>query len=161
MVVLLNLKNNDIDYFIKRNKNKEIIAVQGLGFVGAVMSLVCANAINGNYAVIGVEVSTKRGKKITKELNNGIFPLVAEDPKIDQLFEKSIEKGNFFATTETDAYKVADIIIIDINLDVEKENLTSGALIDYNVDLSSFKKAIVSIGENCKEDALIIISETL
>ena len=125
------------------------------------MSLVCANAIKGNYAVIGVEVSTKRGKKITNELNNGIFPLVAEDPKIDQLFEKSIEKENFFATTETDAYKVADIIIIDINLDVEKENLTSGALIDYNVDLSSFKKAIVSIGENCKEDALILVETTV
>ena len=151
----------DLNKFIKFNSGLPIVVVQGLGFVGAVMSLVCANAIKGNYAVIGVEVSTKRGKKITNELNNGIFPLVAEDPKIDQLFEKSIEKGNFFATTETDAYKVADIIIIDINLDVEKENLTSGALIDYNVDLSSFKKAIVSIGENCKEDALILVETTV
>ena len=38
------------------------------------------------YAVIGVDVATERGKKIVSGLNNGIFPLVAEDPKIDQLF---------------------------------------------------------------------------
>ena len=147
--------------FVERNKNKTLIAIQGLGFVGSVMSLVCANAINGNYAVIGVDVPSKRGKKITDDFNNGIFPVVAEDPKIEQLFKKSIKKGNFFATTETDTYKVADVIIVDINLDVEKENHTSGALINFNVDLSSFKKAILSIGDNCKEDALILVETTV
>jgi nucleotide sugar dehydrogenase len=147
--------------FVESNKNKTLIAIQGLGFVGSVMSLVCANAINGDYAVIGVDVPSKRGKKITDDFNNGIFPLVAEDPKIEQLFKKSIKKGNFFATTETDTYRVADVIIVDINLDVEKENHTSGALINFNVDLSSFKKAIVSIGDNCKEDALILVETTV
>jgi len=152
---------NNLKSFLQKNISKEIIVVQGLGFVGSVMFLVCANAINGDYSVIGVELPNGRGKKITSDLNNGIFPLVAEDPKINQLFEKSIEKGNFFATTDTDAYKVADIIIVDINLDVEKENHNSGALIDYNVDLSPFKKAIVSIGDNCKEDALILVETTV
>jgi nucleotide sugar dehydrogenase len=147
--------------FINIHSSRQIILVQGLGFVGSVMSLVCANAINGDYAVIGVDVPTERGKKITDDLNNGIFPIVAEDPKIDQLFKKSIEKGNFFATTEIDAYKVADIIIVDINLDVEKDNHPSGALADYNVDLSAFKKAISSIGLNCKEDALILVETTV
>ena len=152
---------NDLKYFLQNNSSKKIIVVQGLGFVGSVMSLVCANAINGDYAVIGVDVPTERGKKITDDLNNGIFPLVADDPKIDQLFKKSIEKGNFFATTETDAYKFADVIIVDINLDVKKENHTSGALLDYNVDLFLFKKAIKSIGENCKEDVLILVETTV
>ena len=60
-----------------------------MGFVGSVMSLVCANAINGDYAVIGVDLPSKRGKKITDDLNNGIFPLVTEDPKIEQLFNST------------------------------------------------------------------------
>ena len=47
-----------IDKFVSIN-NKPVIAVQGLGFVGAVMSLVCANAINGDYAVIGVDLPRK------------------------------------------------------------------------------------------------------
>ena len=37
-----------------------------------------------------------------------------------------------------------------INLDVEKQNHNSGKLIDYTIDLSSFKTAISSIGKNCK-----------
>ena len=49
---------SSIDKFIFKN-NKPIIVVQGLGFVGAVMSLVCANAINGDYAVIGVDLPRK------------------------------------------------------------------------------------------------------
>tara|TARA_Y100000590_G_C15747715_1_gene1022841 strand:- start:7197 stop:8624 length:1428 start_codon:yes stop_codon:yes gene_type:complete len=151
----------DLNSFLQKNNSKKIIVVQGLGFVGSVMSLVCSNAINGDYAVIGIDLPTDRGKKLTNDFNNGIFPLVSEDPKIDQLFKNTIEKGNFYATTETDAYKVADIIIIDINLDVEKENNKIGELINYNVDLSFFKKGIVSIGENCKEDALILVETTV
>jgi len=151
----------NLNDFIKSAQKKEIIAVQGLGFVGSVMSMVCANSFHNKYAVIGVDAPTERGKKITDDLNNGIFPLVAEDPKIDLFFKKSIKNGNFFATTETDAYKFADVIIVDINLDVEKNNHNSGRLINYNVNLSSFKKAISSIGLNCKEDALILVETTV
>jgi len=151
----------NLDLFIENNRDKKIIAIQGLGFVGSVMSLVCANAVNGEYAVIGVELPTEKGLKIIEQLNNGIFPHIAEDPKVDEFFSKTIENKNFIATTEKDAYKFADIIIVDINLDVEKENLQSGELVNYNIDLSSFKKAISSIGGKCKEDALILIETTV
>ena len=36
------------------------------------MSLVCANAIKGDYAVIGVDLPTVRGQKIIDDLNNSI-----------------------------------------------------------------------------------------
>ena len=45
--------------FINRNSGKRIVVVQGLGFVGAVMSLVCANAIAEEYAVIGVDLANE------------------------------------------------------------------------------------------------------
>ena len=150
-----------LQLFLKNNKNKEVIVIQGLGFVGSVMSLVCANAINGDYAVIGVDMPTIRGKKIVNDLNNSIFPLAAEDPKIDELFKKTLKRKNFFATTEIDAYKYADTIIVDINLDVEKNNDYSGELIDYSIELSSFKNAIKTIGKNCNKDALILIETTV
>ena len=81
------IKSYTLESFINNNLNKKIIAVQGLGFVGSVMSLVCANAINGDYAVIGVDLPNERGKKIINDLKNGIFPLVAEDPKIEQFYK--------------------------------------------------------------------------
>ena len=33
----------DVKNFLEINKNKEVVVVQGLGFVGAVMSLVVSN----------------------------------------------------------------------------------------------------------------------
>jgi len=62
--------------------------------------LVCANAIKGDYAIIGIDLPTDRGKQIIDDLNNGIFPLVADDPKIDQFYQYTISKGNFFATSD-------------------------------------------------------------
>ena len=47
-----------IDSFLDFNKDKKVIVVQGLGFVGAVMSLVCANALEEDYAVIGIDLRT-------------------------------------------------------------------------------------------------------
>jgi UDP-N-acetyl-D-glucosamine dehydrogenase len=44
-----NVKN--IDNFLYYNTGKKIIAIQGLGFVGAVMALICANALTEEYAV--------------------------------------------------------------------------------------------------------------
>ena len=152
---------NKIDKFLKKNNDKNIIAIQGLGFVGSVMSLVCANAINGDYTVIGVDLPNERGNKIINNLNNGIFPLVAEDPKIEQLYKRALEKGNFFATTDVNSYSYADVIIVDVNLDVDKNSEHSRSLNSYNVDLASFKKAINVIGNHCKEDVLILVETTV
>ena len=51
--------SSNIDTFLERNSDKKVVVVQGLGFVGAVMSLVCANSIENNYAVIGVDVPSE------------------------------------------------------------------------------------------------------
>ena len=74
--------------FINRNSGKKVVAIQGLGFVGAVMSLVCANALTEEYAVIGVDLPTEKSLKIIKDFNQGSFPLVADDPKIEIFFSK-------------------------------------------------------------------------
>ena len=43
------------EFLNKNNNNKDVVVVQGLGFVGAVMSLVVSNSSKKNYAVIGVD----------------------------------------------------------------------------------------------------------
>lgn len=47
-----------INEFLQKNNGKKLVVVQGLGFVGAVMSLVCANALTEEYAVIGVDLAS-------------------------------------------------------------------------------------------------------
>ena len=39
------VKEKTLETFIKKHSKNKIVLVQGLGFVGSVMSLVCANAL--------------------------------------------------------------------------------------------------------------------
>ena len=136
---------NGIEQFINHNKNKKIIVVQGLGFVGSVMSIVCANSPKEEYAVIGVDLPNEDNYWKIASINNGVFPLVAEDKKINLYFKNSIKKGNFYATYDSYAYSLADTIIVDINLDVQKKSIDNYLLDSFDLDLSSFKSAISSI----------------
>ena len=43
------------EFLNKNNNNKDVVVVQGLGFVGAVMSIVVSNSSKKDYAVIGVD----------------------------------------------------------------------------------------------------------
>tara|TARA_A100001015_G_C14982713_1_gene710175 strand:- start:50 stop:1549 length:1500 start_codon:yes stop_codon:yes gene_type:complete len=152
---------NKINSFISSHSDKKVVVVQGLGFVGAVMSLVCANSISENYAVIGVDIANEDNYWKIESINSGLFPIIASDPKIDKFFKKSVKKKNFLATYDSYAYSKADYIIVDINLDVQKKSDFNGNLISYDVDLNPFKNAIRAIGKNCKEDCLILVETTV
>ena len=153
--------STDLQIFLDNNIDKKVIVIQGLGFVGAVMSLVCANAISEDYAVIGVDLPTGSSFKKIDALNSGHFPLIAEDPKIDEFFKNSILKGNLHATTDPTAFSLADVIIVDVNLDVEKKSFDDCSLKDYVVDLTNFKKAILTIGKFCNAKALVMVETTV
>lgn len=152
----------EIKEFLNKNKNyndKDVVVVQGLGFVGAVMSLVVSNSSKKDYTVIGVD--RKENIETIDNINNGIFPIKSSDPKIEEYYQKSIKKGNFLATYDNSAYSYASVIIVDINLDVQKSSDSKGNLNSFNVDLDSFKNAIRTIGQNCKEDVLILVETTV
>jgi nucleotide sugar dehydrogenase len=134
------------------------VVVQGLGFVGAIMSIVVANS-SEKYEVVGVDLPSNQG--LIDKLNLGILPIESSDPKVAEYFKQVIKKGNFRATSDTYAYKDADVVIVDINLDVQKcirdENLGN----DYSVNLDGFKKAMRTIAENCREDVLVLVETTV
>ena len=94
-------------------------------------------------------------------MNDGVFPVVASDPKIKTYFENSLKKGNFYATHDEYAYSLADVIIVDINLDVKKIYTDSDTFKDFKVDIKPFKNAIKTIAGNCKEDVLILVETTV
>lgn len=151
--------NQKIDNFLKNHSDAKVVAVQGLGFVGAVMSLVVANSYKENYAVIGIDLPHR--SEVINKLNEGIFPIECTDQKVYEYFDEVKTKGNFLATDEEYAYSKADVVIVDINLDVEKNSDSDKNLKEYNVDLGGFKKAIRTIAENCKEDVLVLVETTV
>ncbi len=152
---------NEIGKFLSNHKGKKVVAVQGLGFVGSVMSLVCANALHEDYAVLGVDRNNEKGNKIINMLNKGVLPIKAEDPSIEKLLLNAAKNKNFLATNDESAFSFADIIIVDINLDVKKQNNPDGSLVDFDVDLQSFKSAMITIGSFCKYNATILIETTV
>ncbi len=147
--------------FVETNSGKKVVVVQGLGFVGAVMALVCANALTEEYAVIGVDLANEKTYWKIRSINEGIFPLIADDPKIAEFFDNAKAKGNFLATYDPLAYQYADVVIVDINLDVKKQSDKEGGLQDFDVDLNGFKSAIQSIGRNCRDDVLVLVETTV
>jgi nucleotide sugar dehydrogenase len=150
-----------IDAFIALHPDKKVVVVQGLGFVGSVMALVVANALTEEYAVIGIDLPTPFSFWKIQSINEGIFPVIADDPKIGLFYTKAREKKNLYATCDPYAYSKADTVIVDINLDVKKQSDGNGLLEDYNVDLTPFKKAITSIGNHCKPDVLVLVETTV
>lgn len=150
-----------IDSFIALHPGKKVVVVQGLGFVGSVMGLVVANALTEEYAVIGIDLPTPFSYWKIQSINEGVFPVIADDPKIEQFYQKAREKKNLYATCDAYAYSKADLIIVDINLDVKKQSNNNGHLEDYQVDLTPFKKAITSIGSFCKPDVLVLVETTV
>ena len=105
-----------LDRFLTRNKSKELVAVQGLGFVGTVMSLVVANSDVDSYAVVGVDKASVGSYWKIGDINNGKLPIVSSDPLVGEFFHKSKKRNNLYATYDTIAFAYASIIIVDINV---------------------------------------------
>jgi UDP-N-acetyl-D-glucosamine dehydrogenase len=150
-----------IDAFIALHPGKKVVVVQGLGFVGSVMGLVVANALTEEYAVIGIDLPTSNSYWKIRSINEGFFPVIASDPKIDLYYQNALKKKNYYATFDAYAYSKADVVVVDINLDVKKQSSVKNDPGDYSVDLAPFKKAIESIGNNCKEDVLVLVETTV
>ena len=152
-------KRNEIDEFLSENDDKKVVVVQGLGFVGAVMSIVIANSDNNEYAVIGVDLPSKQS--VIDALNKGEFPIHSTDAKVHQYYKAARKRNNFFATSDSYAYSKADIVIVDINLDVAKDSGPDKELKEYTVSLEGFKKALGTVAEKCKPEVLVLIETTV
>jgi UDP-N-acetyl-D-glucosamine dehydrogenase len=146
--------------FLEINKEKKIVVVQGLGFVGAVMALVVANS-EADYAVIGVDLPNSGNYWKIADINGGRLPIESSDQKIPVYFQNTKRKGNFYATYDSYVYSVADVVIVDINLDVDKTSDQRKQLINFDVKLDGFKQALKSIAVKCKEDVLVLIETTV
>ncbi|MDB4110573.1 nucleotide sugar dehydrogenase [Amylibacter sp.] len=147
--------------FLEQNVGKQVVAIQGLGFVGTAMSLVVANNEDDQYAVIGVDQASQESYWKIAAINDGVCPIISSDPLIYEFFAKAKQKNNLYATYDPIAFSYADVIIVDINLDVTKVKDELGNIESYDVPLDGFKKAIQAIGEVCKEDVLILIETTI
>lgn len=148
------------EYFgLNKVSNKPIICIQGLGFVGSVMALAVASSLNkkgeNNFDVIGIDLNNKIGNQKINAINSGNFPSKTNDKKIIDTIKEVKKRKNLVATNNNKSISLAEIIIVDINLDLaSKKNKPT-------IDFSNFEKAISTIGKNMNPDALVLIETTV
>ena len=137
-----------------------VVCIQGLGFVGAAMSAAVANAfdnINASafYNVIGVDLPTVEGLKRIRSINAGRLPFACNDNKLIGALKKAHIRGNLCATADAAAYALADIVVVDINLDINIADKKPC------IEWADFKAAIRTLGKHIQPGCLIIIESTV
>lgn len=143
--------------------NKKTVVIQGLGFVGGAMAAAVASALDNQkqplFKVIGVDLKTSDGMEKIKRVNSGIPPIDATDPHLYSAYQNAHISGNLTATHDESVYKNADIIVIDLPLDIHKKNFSQ--TLEYSFSYDTFLKSLEPIATQMKPSTLVIVETTV
>ena len=149
----------------QRKMGREIVVVMGVGFVGAVMAGVVADAVDKNTGestkfVIGMQRPSTRSYWKIPYLNRGITPVEAEDPEVAPLIRGCVqEKKTLTATFTYDALCLADVVVVDIQCDYHKEAL--GNVKEGHAEIKALEEGLKVIGEKINPECLVLIETTV
>jgi len=148
----------------ERAKNREIVVVMGVGFVGAVMAAIVADTVDKNGQsskfVIGMQRPSVRSFWKIPLLNRGISPVKAEDPEVDPMIDRCVnKKKTLMATFTYDVLKLADVVVVDVQCDYIKEDL--GDVRTGQTDMAALEASIGVIAEHIPPKALVLIETTV
>lgn len=148
----------------ERAMNREIVVVMGVGFVGAVMAAIVADAVDKNGQptkfVIGMQRPSVRSYWKIPLLNRGVSPVKAEDPEVDPMIARCVkEKKTLMATFTYDVLKLADVVVVDVQCDYLKEDL--GNVRTGRTDMAALEDSLGVIAEHIPPDALVLIETTV
>jgi len=148
----------------ERSKNREIVVVMGVGFVGAVMAAIVADTVdrdgNPSKFVIGMQRPSVRSYWKIPLLNRGISPVKAEDPEVDPMIRRCvIEKKTLIATYTYDVLKLADTVVVDVQCDYIKEEL--GNVHSGQTDMAALEASLHVIAEHITPETLVLIETTV
>lgn len=147
-----------------REKGQEIVVVMGVGFVGAVMAAIVADAKNeqgeNTRFVIGCQRPSIRSYWKIPILNRGISPVKAEDPEVDELIDRCVLLSeSLTATYNSDCLQYADCVVVDVQCDYSKHDL--GNMRSGEVEMAALEATMKTIGEKVPPTALTLIETTV
>ncbi|MEQ9490377.1 MAG: nucleotide sugar dehydrogenase [Alphaproteobacteria bacterium] len=135
------------------------VVVQGLGFVGAATVAAVSDAVDeaGNplYRVIGVDLPNDEGRRRAASINAGRFPFDTSDPALESALAAAHSVGRIAGTTDPAAFGQADIVLVDVNLDLKSD----GEKVDVSID--GFTSAIAMLAAHVSARTLIVVETTV
>ena len=146
--------------FVQANPGREIVVVQGIGFVGsAMLAAIAKSRRHGQprFAVIGVDLPDPSTIGKVHAVRAGHCPVVSSDPALAAAYQEAVRIGNMTATTDASAFALADVVVMDINLDVQKGTSSRA----YAVSDGFFRQAVAIVAERIREDTLVIVETTV
>jgi len=143
---------------------REIVVVMGVGFVGAVMAAIVADTVNEDGSpskfVIGMQRPSVRSYWKIPTVNKGLSPVKAEDPEVGPLIRRCVlEKKTLTATFIYDVLSLADVVVVDVQLDYHKN--TVGNVRSGHVEMTSLEESFEIIARHIKPDTLVLIETTV
>lgn len=147
-----------------RQKGQGVVVVQGLGFVGSAVAAVIADARDEQghprYFVIGVDLASPASFWKVAKLRDGLVPFPSPDAEFDRLIRRGVvDMRNLCAATDETAYGLADVIVVDVGLDVENRHVDQPA--DIRIGLPAFESALRAVGRNMQPHALVMVETTV
>ncbi|MDA8123797.1 MAG: nucleotide sugar dehydrogenase [Deltaproteobacteria bacterium] len=149
----------------QRAQGREIVVVMGVGFVGAVMAGIVADAVDKktgkpNKFVIGMQRPSKRSYWKIPLLNRGVAPVEAEDPEVTPLIARCVnDKKTLIATFTYEALTLADCVVVDVQCDYFKEAL--GNCRQGHAEIAALEESLKIIGERISPECLVLIETTV
>tara|TARA_B110000971_G_C20026346_1_gene509019 strand:+ start:635 stop:2146 length:1512 start_codon:yes stop_codon:yes gene_type:complete len=154
-------ENEKIEKFVKNSR--KTVVIQGLGFVGSAMVAALTNLKDKNedllYNVIGVDLGNEDNYWKIARANDGKPPIISSDKKITDAYLNTKNNKNFLATYSNTSYSKANIVVIDLQLDIKKKSL--GEVYNYDFTFEEYSKAIKTVADKVKEDTLVVVETTV
>jgi nucleotide sugar dehydrogenase len=148
-----------------RAVGRQIVVVTGVGFVGAVMAAIVADAehkATGEpaYFVIGYQRPSTRSFWKIPLLNRGESLMKVEDSEVAAIIARCVrEKRTLTATYHSDCLGLADCVVVDVQCDYVKRDL--GKVETGAVDMAGLEATMRTIGETIRPDCLVLIETTV
>jgi nucleotide sugar dehydrogenase len=140
-------------------QGRPVVAVQGLGFVGSAMAIAVASARTGEgapaFTVVGVDLDDDMGRARVDALNEGRFPFETTDDDLVAALGEARRHGNLLASTDPAAYGLADVVVVDVPLDIEWRSEHPA------LRLEGFEAAIRTVAERVAPGTLVLVETTV
>jgi len=140
-----------------RSRGAEIVVIQGLGFVGAIMASIVAHA-EGKF-VIGLQRPSVRSYWKIPFINSARTPVESEDPKVEQFIKETVLADKFTATFVDEAISLADVVVSDVQCDVRKLKFNDSN--KATVEIQAFIRATGTVADLIRPGALYLVETTV
>jgi UDP-N-acetyl-D-glucosamine dehydrogenase len=136
-----------------------VVCIQGLGFVGAAMAVAVASARDSRgrapLTAIRGDLPTPLRRERIHPMNAGRFPFRTGAGALIEATSAARAAGNLSATSDATAFARADVVVIDVHLDVARSG--EQATIDY----TPFRAALRTVASQARPGTLLIVETTV